>query len=353
MGRLYDIVVEYIPENQIFDVIDFFKDNDIGLLYFNSRSNMNIKIVDTNNILKNKHHNMLGGDEYTLNLKIQDQKYMVQIDEYYDTTSTGDGNNIKNDEYKKVNINDIKIEKNKNRKLINFIKFGAKKNTLGDYDENDHCGIMIIDTVNNTSTIQSVTNYTDCVKCATSQTSEHYKEYKIGDILTQIMIIISMKRNIKEIQLTDNSYLQCGDFKIPLIYLRTITYGMPYYSKYGFIPKNKYNKIVFERNIENYKKDKILTKNEFIKYFMFRNFDNKIKFENKILKYINEILIPRLKSTNSVKQILKSIINDKCKEGCYLLYNIYMRIYEDIGYITYNKKKFILDLTKSNSINAK
>jgi hypothetical protein len=167
------------------------------------------------------------------------------------------------------------------------------------------------------------------------------------------MIIISMKRNIKEIQLTDNSYLQCGDFKIPLIYLRTITYGMPYYSKYGFIPKNKYNKTVFERNIENYKKDKILTKNEFIKYFMFRNFDNKIKFENKILKYINEILIPRLKSTNSVKQILKSIVNDKCKEGCYLLYNIYMRIYEDIGYITYNKKKFILDLTKSNSIKAK
>ena len=86
---------------------------------------------------------------------------------------------IKNDEYKKI---------------INFIKFNAIKNVKNDYNENDHCGVLIIDKEKNTSTIQSLTNYTDCVKCL----SNDNLSFKIGDVLTQIMIIISIKNNLKK-----------------------------------------------------------------------------------------------------------------------------------------------------------
>ena len=52
---------------------------------------------------------------------------LVQIEEYYDIDSVNSVKsvNINTDQYKKFNINDIKLKKNKNRKIINFIKFGA------------------------------------------------------------------------------------------------------------------------------------------------------------------------------------------------------------------------------------
>ena len=40
----------------------------------------------------------------------------------------------------------------------------AIKDKNKDYKQNDHCGVMIIDTEKNISTIQSVNNYTNCVK---------------------------------------------------------------------------------------------------------------------------------------------------------------------------------------------
>jgi hypothetical protein len=353
MGCLREIIEKYIQHKQIFDVIEFFKDNGIGLLYFNSRSNMNIKIVNTNNILKNKqvymHHSsnychMIGGKKYELDVKIQNIKYQVQIDEYYDMDSINNitsVQNIKTDEYKKFNINDIKFKKNKNRKIINFIKFNAVKNN-NSYEENDHCGVMIIDKEKKISTIQSITNYTNCVKCLS--TGEVF--FKTGDILTQIMIIISLKNNLKKIYLTDNSYLLCGNTKIPLIYLRTITRGMPFYSKYRFIPKYKYDEKVFNINLENYKKGKTLTKKQFINYFNYMEFDPTIKKHKKILKYINDILIPRLDKINLVSDIIKSIINDKTIEGCSLLNNILMKIYDEIKYINGHKnfKRFLSTL---------
>ena len=85
-----------------------------------------------------------------------------------------------------------------------------------------------------------------------------------------------------------------------------------------------------------------LTKNEFINIFMHRKFDNTNIIDRKILKYINEILIPRLQNNNNVSQILTSIINDKNKYGCDLLFEICTKLFFYLEYSKYNTKSFTL-----------
>lgn len=115
--------------------------------------------------------------------------------------------------------------------MINFVKINSLLNKNNEYVEADHCGILIIDEDKKDATIQSINNYKDCLICTTNK-----GEFKIGEILMQIMIGICANNNVEKIGLTDNSYLECANEKIPLIYLRTLTKGMPYYSKFGFPP---------------------------------------------------------------------------------------------------------------------
>lgn len=154
---------------------------------------------------------------------------------------------------------------------------------------------------------------------------------------------MSIKNNLKYIELIDNSYLLCKNSKLSLIHLRIMTKGTPFYYKYGFVPE--YEKDIFEHNKNIYKQQKTLTKEEIIKYLYYRNFNN--TEDVKILNYINKILIPRLKPINLASDFINSIINDKSIVSCSLLYNIYMKIYEDLGYYKYENKKFILDLKNS------
>ena len=329
MGRLRNILEKYIQENQMFEMIEYFKDNNIQYLYPTKKYNFLLNI---------KNNNMKGGNEYTLDLKINKVKYEVNIDEYSDMIYTQSNNKSlgNKEEYQKINVNDIKMTKNSNKKTISFIKFNSIKDERGDYKEDDHCAVLIIDFVKKKSIIQSLNNYTDCVRCL----SNNEILFKSGDILTQIMIIMSIKNNLKYIELTDNSYLLCKNSKLLLIHLRTMTKGNPFYSKYGFIPL--YEKNIYEHNINIYKQQKTLTKEQIIKYLYYRDFDN--NKDAKILNYINNILIPRLNPIILVSEFINSIIGDNNKEACSLLYNIYMKIYEDIGYYKYENKKFILDL---------
>lgn len=332
MVRLRNILEKYIKNNQMFETIEYFKDNNIQYLYPIKKYYFSLNI---------KNNNMLGGDEYTLDLKINKVKYQVNIDEYSDMIYTQSNNKtFKNkEEYQKIDVNDIKMTENPNKKTISFIKFNSIKDENGDYKEDDHCAVLIVDFVKKKSTIQSLNNYNDCVRCLTNNKIF----FRTGDILTQIMIIMSIKNKLKYIELTDNSYLLCKNSKLLLIHLRTITKGTPFYTKYGFI--SQYEKDIYNHNLNIYNKQKTLTKEKIIKYLYFKKFDKNKDVE--ILNYIQNILIPRLKTINLVSDFINSIINDKSKVACSLLYNIYMKIYEDIGYYKYENKKFVLDLKKS------
>jgi len=309
MGRLRTILQKYIPEKQFFDTLEFFKDQKINYLYFIKSKILPLEFVNDN---------LEGGKRYDLELKINNQKYKVHIDEYSDTDDD-------------------------NKKIINFIKLGAILNKDDEYKEDDHCGVLILDKINENSTIQSINNYTECLKCL-----EGVKPFKVGDILTQIMIIMSMRNNMKKISLTDNSYLMCANSKISLIHLRTMTKGIPYYAKYGFIPTYENEYKIFEENKKIFKKKPTLTKEELINLFFFHKFDD--HKDKKIIKYISNTLIPRLKKNNLVSEFIDKIIDDKNEEGCTILFHIYMKIYDKIGYDIYKDRYFKLDLTKNKLI---
>lgn len=344
MGRLRDILRKYITEKNMFDIVEYFKKYGIDYLYpvKNYSFILNIKSRNSHDGEYRKGGGKSDGEnEYLLDLKINKVKYQVNIDEYYDmiytqmnTEKSFSNKNV----YNKINTTNIIGTENKNRKIISFIKFNAIKDERCDYKEIDHCGVLIIDYKKKSSIIQSINNYTDCVKCLNTENIF----FKTGDILTQIMIIMSKKNNLKKIYLIDNTYLQCKNSKIALIHLRTMTHGKPFYTKYNFIPIDE--KDILNKNLKNYKKNKTLTKEELIKYFNYRKFNLNDEKDKKMLNYINNILIPRFKSKNTIKFVISTIINDKSNVSCSLLYNIYMKIYEDVGYLKYENKHFVLDL---------
>jgi hypothetical protein len=261
-------------------------------------------------------------------------------------------------------------------KTINFIKIKSILEKNGEFNNGDHCAILIIDTKNKIANIQSVNNYKDSIKCY----YEKDKTYKIGDILIQVMIYISLNKHMKTINLHDNSNYKCNKFNIPLINLRTITHGKPLYSKFGFYPinHNKENDTYYYKNefkiYEDNKKIFIsnpkMSKKELIDIIFLTKYD-KIKDIN-MLEYINNIIIPRLKEKNNlISDFINNIINDSSQnktntsnelentkkdikkydyESCKLLKNILMIIYNKCGYYDYIEKTFVLNLENKNTI---
>ena len=312
-------VKKYIPKKHIFDIINFFKEHKI---------NFNLKNFISYKTLKLKIHNeiLYGGNDDSKKIKInlRNNKYEARIYEY-------------NDGYLKT---------------INFIKVHSIFNdNIDDFNEDDSCGILIIDKENN-AVIQSINNYTDCLKCINSK-----EKIKIGEVLIQIMIGICVYKDVDKVQLTDNSYLECGNEKIPLIYLRTLTKGEPYYIKFGFLPinhnkkgdriKNEYYKNelqIYKDNIDIFNNKPIIKRNKLIKILNYKKFDE-IKDKN-MIEYVNNIIIPSLNDENIlISKFVSDLIKDKKKISCYLLNYILMNIYNKCGYNRYKYKyfEFILD----------
>lgn len=315
MSKMYFEVKKYISEKHIFDMMNFFKEQNV---------NFNFKSFKSCKTLKLKIHNshLYGGDDTKkIKINLRDDNYEARIYEY-------------SDEYFKI---------------INFVKIHAIYNKNNDdFNRDEICGVIIIskdEYENDVAVIQSINNYTDCIKCFDS----HKKTFKVGEILMRIMISICIHKNIKKVQLTDNSYLTCETEKIPLIYLRTITHGKPYYAKFGFKPinhnkdnKNKYNEnelLIFNNNYDKYKKNPTIKKSDFINILNYKKFD-KIT-DKKMIDYIDNIIIPSLKDENiSMSEFVGELLKNKKKISCKLLYHILMVIYDKCGYDTYKYKYF-------------
>lgn len=320
MTKMYFEVKKYIPEKHIFDIMNFFKQQKV---------NFNFKTFKYCKTLKLKFYNdnkLYGGDNSKkLKINLRDNNYEAKIYEYDDGYS----------------------------KTINFVKIHAIYNKNNDdFNEDDICGVIIIskdEDDNDVANIQSINNYTDCIKCLNNNT------FKIGEILTQIMIGICVYKNIDKVQLTDNSYLECGNEKIPLIYLRTITHGKPYYTKFNFLPinhnnnnENKYYKNelqIYKDNIKIFNTNPKIKKKKLIKILNYKKFDE-IKDKN-MIKFINNELIPQLKEDEiPISNFVKYLIKNKKKITCHLLMNILMNLYYMCNYNEYKYKYFEFILSK-------
>jgi hypothetical protein len=230
-----------------------------------------------------------------------------------------------------------------NKKQISFLNLT---------ETNDNCMFLFFDTQNskeNTLYIQSISNQDDFIK-----SEDNRYKFKVGDILMQIIIQL-VKENklfshIKQIELTDISKKMCYGIGLQLIYLRTITHGIPYYAKYGFRPNNEEDYDIFKYNRNNYKLNKTITNDELFKIIEKVKI-NKNKKTNKVYKkyfynYIkdNNIINPKILLTNMIKVMNNTDDVNEKKEICNIVDSIYKNIYRILGYKDYRKKIWILKI---------
>ena len=345
MSKMYYEVKKYIPERHMFDVMEYFKEKKVSFNFNNFKSSKTLKLK----IHRNENLSDVGGKNESKNIVIN-----IKIYEYYDGYS-------KSISFVKINSifnnnNDDYNENDTQEKYLSDFSGAHQKfdNKFLEYV----CGIILMDENNNVY-INSIVNYQDCIKCFEN------KKFNIGEILFRIMISICIFKQIKKIHLTDNSYLNCGNDKIPLIYLRTITKGKPYYTKFGFYPidhningENEYYKNelqIYRDNIDTFNANPAIKKNKLIKIFNYQKFDE-IK-DKKMIDYLNNILIPYiddLKSNNiQIKDLVLFMIKDKKKIPCLLLMNILMPLYYKCGYKQYNQRHFEFIVEKNFRMKSK
>ena len=178
-------------------------------------------------------------------------------------------------------------------------------------------------------------------------------KFKSGDILVQILIEL-VKTNeafshIKRIELQDNSMKRCYGIGIPLKYLRTITDVIPYYAKFGFIPKEIDDQ-------ENY----IKNKNKYINNCNLNNQDLKnifLKIKNNKSLYDHYIKYYRVFVINNeeidiclfIKNMVnmennKNISSTSKKLVCELVAKIIKPLFKILGYIDYESDLWILNI---------
>jgi hypothetical protein len=169
--------------------------------------------------------------------------------------------------------------------------------------------------------------------------------------------------HIKTIELQDISIKRCYNIGIRLIYLRMITHGETYYSKYDFKPKKieednpvvdnnnkmtdykrfKYNKKIFKinRNLTNVEIISVINSSEIIN-------NNTILFYEKVVKsYLKEDRI--IDTSIFMKKIVslafdQNVSVEKRTPICDFIDSIYKNLYIKIGYKEYKSDLWTLKI---------
>ena len=211
------------------------------------------------------------------------------------------------------------------------------------------CGLILIDNKTHHANIQSVADYSDCIKCDNPNI-----KYKVGAIMMQIIIEECKKLNVKKITLEDNSKKYFSGSSIELIYYRTMAQGTPYYSKFGFkhttplkvrnnqnnwltnptITKNKIKKI-FNKDIEDNEENSKIIK---LFYKIVDKYTDNIIVSDFVIKFFDKAVIKE--KDISEKRNLK-LVNNKINLYAKILYLILKDLYIESGYSLLPDNKFV------------
>ena len=171
------------------------------------------------------------------------------------------------------------------------------------------CGLILIDNKTHYANIQSVADYSDCIKCDNPNI-----KYKVGAIMMQIMMQIMIEKckklNVKKIILEDNSKKYFLGSSIELIYFRTMAQGTPYYSKFGF---KHTTPLKVRNNKNNWLSNPTITKNKIKKIFNKDIEDNEenskiiLLFYKIVDKYTDNIIV----SNFVINLFDKAVIKEK------------------------------------------
>jgi len=317
----------------IYEYFDDISDTEIrqNIIMYMSKYNIGNKGISTKTKHKIKFKNQLGGE--TFEIKLKDNKI------YY------------------YNINDIEpIGKTKYKML--FMTF----------DDINECACLTFgkkESKNTVLRIDGIKSFDNCILCNDNKT-----RFKSGDILVQI--ILELVKNNKEfshinkIELADSSQKQCYDIGLKLIFLRTITHGIPYYAKFGFRPvlETDYEDIfVYNRN--NFKLNKTIPKDILLNIIKKKKKNMSettyLTYEKYVKKNIlnKENIDPIIFMSQTIKIVDNSISDDKNKNIktiddkkelsglCDFISKIYIDIYNFLGYKNYEENLWKLDIKRN------
>jgi hypothetical protein len=208
-------------------------------------------------------------------------------------------------------------------------------------ETHDNCVFLFFDnndSKDNTLYIQAIMNQDDCIK-----SEDKNDVYKVGDILMQIIIQLVKKdklfKHIKQIELSDTSKKMCYNIGLDLKYLKTITHGIPFYAKYGFIPNNEEDYNIFKYNRNNYKLNRTITNNELFKIIEKSKSNDNNSYKKYFYDYIksNNIINPKILLIDMIKVMNDTNdINEK-KEICNFINRIYKKIFKILRYKKYKE----------------
>ena len=148
-------------------------------------------------------------------------------------------------------------------------------------DKHSNCILILIYKDNNTAVLQGISS-DKCFRNPEFNNGKH-----LMTITIKFLKKYQEKFNIKYIELTDNSYIDCNhkDIKIWLADLSLLQYNETFYGKFGFIP----NKKIDYNNYKNNKKilEKLLTKDVNLKEIIVKSEDYELNKELLKIIYIS------------------------------------------------------------------
>lgn len=281
-------------------------------------------------------YNIIGNDMYVKYISIQFYELLCKINQtesvkIIQTGGTLEHFNINGHIYKmKIQRILTENEYGNNLEILLFSPIGVKYK----------CGLLTIEKDTNIAHLNFINLHENCIveKVITDNfASEMTIRENIGTLIIKIMIKICEQEKVKQIRLYDNSYITCnGGGTMQLKYIHTLTKGVPWYSKFEFVPESKEHLRIFKYNYDTMKKylTNDLNIEHIFKHIRFLCKQEKL-ISNEIINLFKEHSLNKLYDT--IKEISK---NDKY---C----NVFSKIYEEI----YRKLK--LEKYSSNLIMIK
>ena len=218
--------------------------------------------------------------------------------------------------------------------IVNFKSIDYTFNTYHDKEgihyklhqskSDQECIHVLVDKNNKTCEIHNISYDSKCMPKAEMK-------YKRGKSLLamafKLINLIKDKYGLKYVQLTDNSAKYCKNkHRINLVKMSTLTSGLTWYAKYGFIPKDKYHNKDFEENMKIM--DKVYLKDiPKIKQYII-NAHNKSKSKISLDKILDNYTYT-LKENYKLKDFLNKFLLD-FDNTCDIFYYFYEQLFYDL-----------------------
>ena len=283
--------------------------------------------------------------------------YYMNIQKYYQIAKINDNvNYTKNDDpsikifsanyHNKLYSFDYykTVDNDNNIIFIKRINSTIKKN---EYSCNYHCAMLSY--YNKDNLFIKIMEYSDdCIKIDNKQNNDIVN----GSILIKLIIKFAKINKFKNIILDDKSFYTCNKNKndkivYELKYVHTLTKGIPYYNKFGFIFNDTKNqeKLEYNKNrmnglmINNISLDMLIYL--IVKIIIDKSYQKVYNYN-----FIQDIyLIMQLyyKHTNNNSKLM-DFFNDLTYNHCHIMAIIHLDLFESLGLQIYNKNEMILEL---------